>query len=119
MTNNRATRKSAKTGQLRMFYGRLPGESAPDICSAWGDGCSSRDSRLLHWVMCSKRAPINPGEPWLDSLLDELKARGYDLSTLEFSIMKKPIASDEPCSHPHCGTPTQPGPCAFDACPRK
>jgi len=25
----------------------------------------------------------------------------------------------ERCSHPHCGTPTQPGPCAFDACPRR
>jgi hypothetical protein len=25
----------------------------------------------------------------------------------------------EPCSHPGCGTPTQPGPCAFDACPRR
>lgn len=25
----------------------------------------------------------------------------------------------EHCSHPGCGTPTQPGPCAFDACPRK
>ena len=24
-----------------------------------------------------------------------------------------------PCSHTSCGTPTQPGPCAFDACPRK
>ena len=23
------------------------------------------------------------------------------------------------CPHPNCGTPTQPGPCAFDACPRK
>lgn len=25
----------------------------------------------------------------------------------------------KPCAHPGCGTPTTPGPCAFDNCPRK
>lgn len=25
----------------------------------------------------------------------------------------------KPCAHKGCGTPTTPGPCAFDGCPRK
>lgn len=29
------------------------------------------------------------------------------------------VTDGERCSHPGCGTPTQPGPCDFDACPRK
>jgi hypothetical protein len=79
----------AAPGQLRMFYGRLPGERTPDVCTAWGEGCSKRDGRLLHWILCSDRPPGVPGRPFDKSLLKELEDRGYDLSTLEFSIRKK------------------------------
>lgn len=85
----RATRKKAKPGQLRMFYGRLPNDSAADVCTAWGDGCSSRDAKLLNWIMCSERPPSMSGELWNRSLIEELKDRGYDLDTLEFSIKKR------------------------------
>lgn len=84
----RATRKKAKPGQLRMFYGRLPDDSAPDICYSWGEGCSKRDGALLNWIIGSKRPPTVEGNPLEPSLLDELVSRGYDLSTLEFSIKK-------------------------------
>lgn len=94
MRATRATRKKAAPGQLRMFYGRLPDDSAPDVCFAWGDGCSKRDGALLHWIIGSKRAPTVPGRDWEPSLLDELKSRGYDLSTLEFSIRKSPTPPD-------------------------
>ena len=86
----RATRKRAAPGQLRMFYGRLPNDSAGDVIYAWGDGCSKRDGALLNWILGNKRAPSVPGGEWEPSLLDELKARGYDLTTLEFSIRKAP-----------------------------
>jgi hypothetical protein len=75
-----------------MFYGRLPGDSAPDTLYAWGDGCSKCDGALLNCVLGSKRPPIVPSEPWQPSLLDELEARGYDLATLNFSIKKKELA---------------------------
>lgn len=85
----RATRKRAKPGELCMFYGRLPGD-APDVIYAWGAGCSKRDGALLNMILGSKRPPLLPFEPWEPSLLDELVARGYDLSTLSFSIRKLP-----------------------------
>jgi hypothetical protein len=50
------------------------------------------DTALLHMIMCSKRPdplklPIfSIMEP---SLIEELIARGYDITTLKFSIMKK------------------------------
>ena len=89
----RATAKKAQPGQLRVFYGRLPGESSPDICYAWGDGCSKRDGALLTLVMGSKRPGLLPSDAAEPSLWEELTARGYDLSTLEFSIKKR---SDAP-----------------------
>jgi hypothetical protein len=85
----RATRKKARPGELRMFYGRLPDDSSPDVCFAWGDGCSKRDGALLHWIIGSKRAPAVPGREWEPSLIEELESRGYDLSTISFSIKKK------------------------------
>lgn len=94
----RATRKKAGPGQLRMFYGRLPGD-APDVIYSWGAGCSKRDGALLNYIIGSKRPPLSPGEPWDPSLLDELVARGYDLSTLEFSIRKLPTPT-EAADHP-------------------
>jgi hypothetical protein len=89
----RATRKSAASGELRIFHGRLPNDSQADTIFAWGDGCSKRDSALLHWVIGSKRPPSVPGRDWEPSLLDELASRGYDLSTIEFRIKKKAVTT--------------------------
>ena len=91
----RATRKRAKPGQLRAFYGRLPGDS-PDVIYSWGDGVSKRDGHLLHAIIGSERPPTIPGEPWQPSLLDMLRDRGYDLATLEFSIRKLPSQDGAP-----------------------
>lgn len=53
------------------------------------------DTALLHMIICSKRPKIafgkldwNVMEP---SLIEELQARGYDITTLKFSIVKKPV----------------------------
>jgi hypothetical protein len=81
-----------KDGELRVYWGREP-HDAPDVMLAWqGDRSMKGDTALLHHFICSKHP--NPNvlpifskmEP---SLIEELKSRGYDITTLKFSIMKK------------------------------
>jgi hypothetical protein len=48
------------------------------------------DGYLLYDVFCSKRNRPSFNGPTLDpSFVEELEARGYDLTTLQFSIRKK------------------------------
>ena len=81
-----------KDGELQVYWGKLPYDS-PDIIYAWqGDSSMKRDSRLLHYHLSTKR-PDPFAKPLFSkmdpSLLEELESRGYDLTTLKFSIMKK------------------------------
>jgi hypothetical protein len=81
-----------------MYYGRADGDG-PDVCVQWGgDGANRRDANLLFNVLASPRLQMCLGEQaertgssykFAPSLIDELKARGYDVSTLKFSIEKK------------------------------
>lgn len=72
-----------------MRWGRLPNE-APGTCFAAGDGLSKRDMALLHYMLASKRMRWKEGAPTFEpSFLEELEARGYDLTTLRFSVRKK------------------------------
>ncbi len=76
----------ANPGELKAQYGKLKHDS-PDIIYAWGDGCSSADARLLHYVM--SREWYHPADgTWGDSFIKELEKRGYDITTLKFSIKK-------------------------------
>ena len=85
----------AKPGQLKMQYGKLPDDN-PDLCVAWGDGCGREDSRLLHNMFCSKRQRMTFGDErekegpvaFDQSFVDELASRGYDITTLKFSVQK-------------------------------
>lgn len=74
-----------------MRWGKMP-HNEPDICYAWGDGCSKRDSHLLHNAIASKK-PDPFASPafsvMLPSLLESLESAGYDITTLQFSIKKK------------------------------
>ena len=87
-----------KPGELKVQWGKLPHEN-PDMVFCWGDGSSKHDSNLLHYFMASKR-PDPQATPlyskMIPSLFEELEARGYDLTTLKFSIQKKP--AQEPVS---------------------
>jgi hypothetical protein len=87
----------AKPGELVARWGTVEGST--DICYAWGDGINKSDSHLLHSVLSTPRTRLNwdaefpasrfnatVDEP---SLLAELEARGYDLTTLRFSVRKK------------------------------
>ena len=84
-----------KDGELRVYWGREPHDKTPDVIFAWqGDRMMKRDANLLYDHFASQRpdpfaSPIfSKMEP---SLIEELKARGYDITTLRFSIMKKKV----------------------------
>lgn len=81
-----------KSGELRVYWGKEPHDN-PDVILAWqGDGSMRADTRLLHNYLCSQH-PDPFAKPLFSkmkpSLLQELEARGYDITTLRFSIMKK------------------------------
>ena len=77
---------NAKPGQLKLQWGSIERGEPKDVCYVWGDGCSSRDSRLLHWIFCCAKTTF--GEPE-KSFVEQLKERGYDISTIRFSIQKR------------------------------
>jgi len=91
---NRYRTPKLKDGELRVYWGKLPHDS-PDVIFAWqGDGSMRRDSKLLSVCFGSKMpdpfakpifSKMNP------SLIEELEARGYDITTLRFSVMKKAV----------------------------
>lgn len=87
MKRKRFRTPKPKPGELRLLWGKLPHDN-PDILYLWGEGTHKADSRLLHYMFSSKRyAPggMTP-EP---SFIEELESRGYDITTIKFSISKK------------------------------
>lgn len=70
----------AKPNQLKCKWSK----SQRDIVYAWGDGIHKSDAHLLHNALT---ITMKHGEK---SFQEELEARGYDLTTLSFSIMKAP-----------------------------
>lgn len=90
MTKRYRTLK-AKPGELRAYYGLADGDG-PDVCYAWGDGVAKADGRLLHGILSCDRMMLdfpNIGHKYGPSFLKELEERGYDITTLRFSIQKK------------------------------
>ena len=83
-----------KDGELRMYWGKLQNDT-PDIIYSWqGDNSMRGDSALLHYHLGSQRPDLGKQpifSKMLPSLLEELEARGYDMTTLHFSIMKKTL----------------------------
>jgi hypothetical protein len=82
-----------KPGQLRMYWGRVDGDS-PDVCYMWGGGGANKcDAALLHYHLGTKQ--LNWKKEIEPSLIEELEKRGYDISTLKFSIeMKRPAPQE-------------------------
>lgn len=80
---------------MKVFWGRADRWDSPDVCVAWGGGGSNgRDARLILNVINGERMARDwskPGGPtiWERSLIKELEARGYDITTLKFSIERK------------------------------
>ena len=78
------SRYTPKKPKLVAQYGTLDGET--DIIISWGPGVSKCDAHLLYNVISSERKRYD-GQ-YDKSLVDELKARGYDIATLRFSVTK-------------------------------
>lgn len=73
---------TAKPGELKAAYGRVDGEL--DLGYAWGgSGAEKSDSRIL--MRALEENNVYDGK----SLRQELEERGYDITTLRFSIQKK------------------------------
>ena len=93
MTAKRLRAPKLKDGELRMYWGKPSRHDSPDVVLAWqGDPSMKRDTNLLHYHLCSKH-PDPHVQPifskMLPSLIEELQAHGYDITTLKFSIQKK------------------------------
>lgn len=83
----------AKPGQLLARYGRADRYSRPSIVYAWGAGGAAKpDSRILCAAL--EEIAVCDGR----SLADELERRGYDLTTLRFSIQRKAALAPTPPS---------------------
>lgn len=68
--------------------GLLAAEGVPgDIVYAWGDGVAKADQHLLHNALANGKWDPT-GRVFNPSFIAELHARGYDLTTLKFSISK-------------------------------
>lgn len=71
-----------------------------DVVYEWGPGCKKADGAYLHWALGCERMQFAFGADkrtpyeYVPSLLAELHARGYDLTTLKFSIKKRPVGGE-------------------------
>ena len=87
MARKRILVPAAKPGQLVAKWGRPDPGERPDVCYVWGgQGASSPDARVLSYAL--EVAPVHMGK----TLRQELETRGYDLTTLRFSIQRKDAA---------------------------
>jgi hypothetical protein len=73
-----------KDGELSASFGYLSDNGA-DIYYTNGPGCASADSRCLAYAF--EDVPVHDGK----GLRKLLEARGYDMTTLRFTIQKKPV----------------------------
>lgn len=83
----------AKPGELRACWGKADRWSGPDVCYAWGAGVDRSDARLLHNLLSNERLTFDfptTNTKYDLSFVAELEARGYDITTLRFSVMRKP-----------------------------
>jgi len=83
----------AKRGQLKAAFGREDRHSKPELLYAWGGGgAQSPDARVLAAAFEDKRHGYGFPSMRLEerpSLIEELEARGYDITTLRFTIQQK------------------------------
>lgn len=80
-------RPPKKAGSIKFQYGNCEGEL--DYIVLYGDDTPRCDRALVFNAFCSKRQSYNFSTRMVDyekSFVDELIDRGYDISTLRFSI---------------------------------
>lgn len=80
-----------KPGMLVARYGRPSRGDSLQVCYAWGGGGADKsDGRILSNAL--EGAHVQQGR----TLCEELEARGYDITTLRFSIERLPVTPDAP-----------------------
>ena len=72
-----------KPGHLLALYGRTDRFNSPDLVYVYPNRNIKCDSRVLMHAL--EEVPVYDGK----SLREELEARGYDITTLKFSIKLK------------------------------
>lgn len=89
----------AKAGEVKIAYGRAGQHDAPDLCAAWGgSGADKSDARTVMHALTERRMAIgfpSMGYEERPSLIEELEARGYDITTLRFTIQRTPTPPAE------------------------
>jgi hypothetical protein len=75
----------AKDGELLVKYGKEYGDEDLFYCYPDNECGMGRDSKML--MLAFERTLLLDGK----TLRQELDARGYDITTLKFSVMKKGI----------------------------
>ncbi|NTF16825.1 hypothetical protein G6L37_00100 [Agrobacterium rubi] len=91
----------AKPGQLVVAWGRVDRHNKPSIVYAYPDRDGKCDSRIICDALEGERyrpsySYDGPGYEVDRSLLEELAARGYDLTTLRLTISKRADTSEVP-----------------------
>lgn len=89
----------AKPGQLKAQWGRSDAGAKPSLIYLWGGaGASKSDARIIAEALerpvlerdYDNGTFLDPAIKEGPSLAAELEARGYDLTTLKFTIEMKP-----------------------------
>ena len=75
---------SAKPGELKVAFGKEPHYNPDLFYCHGGDGATSQDGQMLG-LFFERTDGL-----WDRTLRKELEARGYDITTLKFTIKKKP-----------------------------
>ena len=76
----------AKLGELKAAWGRVERGDTPSLVYAYGAGGAGKpDARILSTAL--EELIVFNGK----SLIEELEVRGYDLTTLKFSIQQKVV----------------------------
>lgn len=76
MAKRRFRAQHAKPGELKAYYGRAEGDG-PDVCFAWGEGVQKANGAYLAFDVFNS------------DFRREMEERGFDITTLRFSIHKK------------------------------
>lgn len=93
VTRKRMGQPRKTPGVLKLQWGKLR-HDAPDFIVAWGAGCHSADAGLLLHMITGQRpfSSVSGCEGlYAASLAKELEKRGYDITTIKFSIKKKGV----------------------------
>lgn len=86
MTTRKATKRLPWDEWLTVWFGRVKGESEPDMHFSGPNG----PDRTLMYGWLTAKGYDEHGRLTQPSLEEELKARGYDLTTLEFRVRRLP-----------------------------